>query len=417
MFSHLIAWYQKIRHLVALSLPKTEQELDVSPFFPHDDHVANEQVKHISPLVARTFWWVGALVVVICYAIFQAGAMLYLIITWFIVSLAIERLILFRQRIGCGRGFALWLSYLLLVLFMLSGMLIMIPFVINQLVSLGEVWFQALQHLQTQIQANGLVSVVEQTNLPTVIKTWFAAQATEGERVVLLQSVVTDNMSQIATVGGESLKSAWSLAVSIVNGTFSVLIQIVLVLTIAIFFSVERKAVFVFIAKLTNKPARTYKILQHLSTKLWVWLEGQLLLCLIIGVCVLCGLRLLSIIWFDLPNKFSLALIAWLTEFLPYIWPLLWWFPALLVAMLAFWWQWMVATLLLYRAIQQTENNIIVPAVMSQKLSVNPLVIFLCMLLGATLFGFLGVLLAVPLAVIVSILVATLYGKEDEIDD
>ena len=77
----------------------------------------------------------------------------------------------------------------------------------------------------------------------------------------------------------------------------------------------------------------------------------------------------------------------------------------------------MVATLLLYRAIQQTENNIIVPAVMSQKLSVNPLVIFLCMLLGATLFGFLGVLLAVPLAVIVSILVATVYGKEDEIDE
>lgn len=49
--------------------------------------------------------------------------------------------------------------------------------------------------------------------------------------------------------------------------------------------------------------------------------------------------------------------------------------------------------------------------VMSHKLGVSPLVIFLCMLLGASLFGFLGVLLAVPLAVIISILAS----KEQDI--
>lgn len=58
----------------------------------------------------------------------------------------------------------------------------------------------------------------------------------------------------------------------------------------------------------------------------------------------------------------------------------------------------------MYRAIQFLENNLIVPAVMAQKLGINPLVIFLSMLMGATLFGFLGILLAVPLAVIVTIL-------------
>ncbi len=388
-------------------LPKEIENTTHSAFSP-------EQVRHIDPRFVWFFWGIWAVVVFLSYALFQLTNILYLIITGFIVALALERFIQFWQQLWCSRGFALWLSYTILILFMLSGMIIMIPFIVTQLASLMQIAFDAIQSFQIQIQEQWLLTVIQSSSLPDILKTWFATQAVDGWWISLIQSVLTENITQVVAVGGESLKSAWTIAVGLVDSVFNTLFQIVLVITVAVFFSLERLSVFLFIAKLTKHPKKTYETLQQLSSQLGHWLEGQLLLCCIIGSCVAVGLRIMSRFGLDLPNKFSLALIAWLTEFLPYIWPLLWSIPALLVALLWFWWKWVLVTALLYWWIQTAENNVIVPAVMSQKLWVSPLVIFLCMLLWASLFGFLWVLLAVPLAVIVSILVGLAKNKWKE---
>ena len=373
-----------------------------------------DQERYVTPRLLRMFWWIWALVVLLWFAVFQVANIIYLIITWFILSLALERFVQFRQKRGCSRWVALWIAYTILVLFMLSGMVIMIPFLVTQLVWLLNIAFAWIQNLQTHIQTDWLLAVIESSNLPLIIKNWFAGQGADGWWLQLVQSVLTDNVSQIVSVGGESLKSAWSLAVNIVDSVLSVLIQVVVVMTIAVFFSVERIAVFTFIAQLTNRPKHTYITLKKISMKLWLWLEGPLLVCLIIGVMVGIGLRIISWFGIDLPNKFSLALIAWLTEFIPYLWPILWSAPALLVALIWFWWKGFIIIAIFFWAIQAAENNIIVPSIMSQKLWVNPLLIFLCMLLGGSLFGFLWILLSVPLAVIVHISVNTWYTQEKD---
>jgi len=55
--------------------------------------------------------------------------------------------------------------------------------------------------------------------------------------------------------------------------------------------------------------------------------------------------------------------------------------------------------------IQRLENNILVPLVMNKTLGVNPVVIFLSMLVGGIVMGFAGILLAVPIAVVVTMFV------------
>lgn len=369
----------------------------------------DEESAHTRSLTTRSawmFWWVGALVVLIAYALFQLTTLLYLIITWLIVALAIERFIQFWQRLWVSRWFALWRSYLILIVFMLSGMIIMVPFVITQLADLVQLWVQAIQNFQSHVQQYWLIEVIQQSRLPDALKNWLASQANDGQRVALMQTWFTENISQILTYWGEWIKSAWTFAVSLIDGVFNTLLQIGLVITVAIFFSLERVWVLTFIASLTKKPKKTYTLLIDMSTKLGMRLEWQLLLCLIIWILSAVWLWILQFIWIEIPNKFSLALIAWLTEFIPYIWPILWSIPALLLATIAFGWKWLVAVWIVYRAIQFLENNVIVPAVMSHKLGVNPLVIFLCMLSWATLFWFLWILLAVPLAVIITLLVA-----------
>jgi predicted PurR-regulated permease PerM len=58
----------------------------------------------------------------------------------------------------------------------------------------------------------------------------------------------------------------------------------------------------------------------------------------------------------------------------------------------------------MYAIVQWTENNILIPSIMSKTLGISPLLILLCAIAGITLFGIVGVLLAVPLAVVVMIL-------------
>jgi predicted PurR-regulated permease PerM len=405
----LTIWFKKVMKPTPITVNAIPELIETKP-----SDIPDDQIRYATPRHIWMFWWIWALVVLLWFAVFQVANMIYLIITWFIVALALERFIQFRQRRGTSRWVALGIAYTILVLFMLSGMVVMIPFVVTQLVWLLNIALESIQNLQTQIQADWLLAVIESSNLPSIIKDRFASQGGDGSWLNLVQWVLSDNVSQIVSVGGESLKTAWSLAVNIVDSVLSVLIQVVVVMTIAVFFSIERIAVFTFIAQLTSRPRHTYVTLQKISMKLGLWLEGQLLLCLIIGVTVGLGLRIISRFGIDLPNKFSLALIAGLTEFIPYLGPILGSAPALLVALLWFWWKGFIVVGIFFWAIQAAENNIIVPSIMSQKLWVNPLLIFLCMLLGASLFGFLGVLLAVPLAVIVHISIQTWYTPEKD---
>ncbi|USN57591.1 MAG: AI-2E family transporter [Candidatus Peribacteria bacterium] len=57
---------------------------------------------------------------------------------------------------------------------------------------------------------------------------------------------------------------------------------------------------------------------------------------------------------------------------------------------------------MLFTLIQRTENNIVVPVVMNRVLGVRSLIIFITMLIAAWLFGFIGVVMAVPLSVIIT---------------
>jgi predicted PurR-regulated permease PerM len=189
---------------------------------------------------------------------------------------------------------------------------------------------------------------------------------------------------------------------------FSVLVQASIVLVMAVFFSLEKRVVIISIASFARNSEKLENVLHRLYHRLWAWLKWQLILCISIWVMAWVGLLLLDWVFgIALPNKLSLALIAGLTEFIPYLWPLLWMIPALLIWVTEFGWWWFVAVLTLYILIQQVEWNVLVPLVMYHTLGVSPLLIFICMIIWWSLFWFLWVLLAVPLAVVIKILYAS----------
>ena len=64
----------------------------------------------------------------------------------------------------------------------------------------------------------------------------------------------------------------------------------------------------------------------------------------------------------------------------------------------------MIAIIAVFLVAQWLENNVVTPVVMNKTLGVSPLVVFSCMLIGDIVFGFVGVLFAVPISVVISVL-------------
>ena len=123
------------------------------------------------------------------------------------------------------------------------------------------------------------------------------------------------------------------------------------------------------------------------------------LLCVIIGVMSWVGLTAIGV-----PYAAVLALIAGIMEAVPNIGPIIAAVPAVMVAALYSPVQ-AVAVLVLYLVIQQLENYVIVPRVMSRAVELHPLAVLLALMVGGELMGVLGAVLAVPVTAAISVIV------------
>lgn len=71
-------------------------------------------------------------------------------------------------------------------------------------------------------------------------------------------------------------------------------------------------------------------------------------------------------------------------EFIPYIGPFIALIPAFIVAV-GISWKFGIAIIILYVIIQQLENNVLVPVIMSKSLNLSPVLVFIVMMMGALL--------------------------------
>lgn len=127
------------------------------------------------------------------------------------------------------------------------------------------------------------------------------------------------------------------------------------------------------------------------------WIRGQLLLGAVIAVATLIGLMVLSAVGFSEFADFAilLALVAGILELVPIIGPIISAIPAVLIGAsispaAA------VAAIALYTVIQQLENHLIVPKVMGDAVDLHPAVVIVALIVGASLFGIWGAILAAP---------------------
>lgn len=131
------------------------------------------------------------------------------------------------------------------------------------------------------------------------------------------------------------------------------------------------------------------------------WLRGQLLLGLVVGLLTFAGLLLLGAVIHPVFGQLALllAVIAGFLELLPFIGPILSAIPAILVgASVSV--EAALAALALYVVVQQLENNLLVPKIQGDAVALHPSIVIFALVVGATIAGLLGAILALPLTAI-----------------
>lgn len=207
---------------------------------------------------------------------------------------------------------------------------------------------------------------------------------------------------------GEQLQNvagnAWNAVKIVFNGIFNA----VLVLFLTFFFVVDNKGVEKFLRSLFPSRYEDYIIDKTylIKVKIGSWLRGQFLLMIFIGVITFIGLTILQVEY-----AATLAMIAGLMEFIPVVGPILSAVPAILIAANTSGWL-VLWILILYFIIQQIENNILVPMVMRKTVGLHPTIVIIAMLIGGKFLGLLGVILAVPVATLLSIFVKDYSAKK-----
>lgn len=190
--------------------------------------------------------------------------------------------------------------------------------------------------------------------------------------------------------------------------TFGVLAGFVLVFFLGIYLAAEPKPYIDGFLSLfpSERRNRMREILQLLGQALRWWLIGRALAMTAVGVMTVFALWIIG-----LPLATTLGLIVGLLTFIPFIGPTLASVPALLVALLEgpYMVLWVV---IIYVLIQQIENQIFTPLIQKRAVFLPPAVLLSAQLLIGILFGFMGVLFASPLCIIVVILVQTLYVQD-----
>jgi len=142
-------------------------------------------------------------------------------------------------------------------------------------------------------------------------------------------------------------------------------------------------------------------IMRRIDFQLKSFLRGQLMVCACLGLMYGIGFLISGV-----PFALTLALFGGAASIVPFLGFALTVLPAVLLTLIAHGLDWHVAGVLVTFAVAQTlESNVLTPKIVGSQVGLGPVWVILAIMVFGTAFGFLGLLIAVPLAAALKVLV------------
>jgi predicted PurR-regulated permease PerM len=205
------------------------------------------------------------------------------------------------------------------------------------------------------------------------------------------------------TVGTKDVEKYTTKALNWAEGTglavVSLLFSVVLVVVVSIYMLLDMHRLSAAVDRRFPPPSGTRPLVERMEQALGSYVKGQLAVSLIMGASCGLGIWILGILdLFPNGDRYAVAFGAWaaVAELIPYVGPWLAATPPVLYALVqqplsALW------VALLFLGIQQLEGHVVVPKIMGNALRLHPLLVIFGLLAGGEIYGFPGILVALPL--------------------
>jgi len=322
-----------------------------------------QRLTHDAPL--------AVLLATVLYILYQLLPVLKLVAVAALVAVILRTLLRWLQRIVKKR----WLAVLLLIGLIGGFSTFLIAFVLPNLVDETQQLLIALpSYLNTLID----LSIRLHNNLSFVPD-------------------LSQNLAQFRNYTDQILLSFPLL----LRQTFGATIEVIAMLILALYMAYDPSTLITGISRLI--PRRHHQHFNHFlvatGVRLRGWIFGTGIAMLFLGLGTTIGLWMLGI-----PLALPFGVIAALLEVVPYFGSIAGTFLPAIVALTISPWKFLFV-LLLFLVLNQVDAHLVQPLVMSQQVNLHPIVVILTFLVMGKLLGFVGILLAVPIAAVIVTLI------------
>jgi predicted PurR-regulated permease PerM len=292
----------------------------------------------------------------------------------------LDPLVRWLVRRGVRRIFAILIVYVVGIVVVVEFLALMLTPLINELLRFIEDFPQLAAQLEEQLQRLG--EFYQRLEIPVEIRDW-------------IDSVLAGIGNGGA--GGANLSFLLPLltgAGSLIGALFA---YFILPVWVAYILKDKASLVSQFDRALPETwRFDTWAVIKTVERDFGQWVRGQLILGFVVGIATFLGLIVLSQ-FFPIFGRYAvlLSVIAGLFELVPIIGPIISAVPAVLLAATdspaA-----VLAALVLYFLVQQIENNFLVPKIQGDAVQLHPAAVVFAIIVGGSLAGLLGAILALP---------------------
>jgi len=333
--------------------------------------------------------------------LWSVSSLVLLVFLATLFGLAISRGVDGLARFGVRRG----VGAALIVLGTLGGIGGVLGFSAPTLIQQGKVLQQefpeAVHKLQTWLDS-GQGGWVSSLITPAADST--AVPAADGTPVAPAQP-----SEMIRQRIAEGSKLAARYLFSFVSNTLAAITAFVLIVFLAMYIAAEPEVYRGWLLALVPAPSRAEarRLFAAIAVVLRRWLVTQLIAMIVIGLVSMSVLFML-----DVKAAFALGFLAGVLEFIPTVGPILSAIPAVLMGFTDSP-EKAAAVAIAYWAIQFLENNLLIPYLMRGEMDLPPALTLVAQTLMTLVFGFLGLMVAVPLTAAVLVPIRLRAQRED----
>lgn len=311
------------------------------------------------------------LLIVAAVILFKLRDILLLVLVSIVIASFVEAGVRMFKGWGMSRGLSVPIIFSVVIVSVSALFYAFVPVVVREL--------------------SGMLTLIVQYIPTTTISNQSVDSVTQFITSISHHTTFAEVLNSIKNASGGFTQGA----TTVIGTTFSGLIDIVLVLVMSFYLSIQEKGIDNFLRILTPIRHEHYvvNLWNRTQHKIGLWFKGQLLLGLIVGAITIVVLALLNVQY-----AFLIGLISGLAELIPFgvIFAAI---PAVLFGVIDGGLLLGVKILVFYIVLHEIESYVLSPVVAHRTVGIPPLVVLLSFLIGITIAGFWGALIAIPVAV------------------